>query len=116
MVEAQEHKHDVAADEEQKRASKNWADEVDGGDDDEGTIGSQNIPQVPVVEVKPIPVVHRQKNARGEIIVSSIRLRDLEPKAKVAEVKDSESSESEEEPQVTETSKEEVKGKLDGRN
>lgn len=55
----------------------------------------------------------REKNARGEIIVDTIRLRDLEPKAKVTQVEqdESESEEEEEEEPVKET-QEEVKGKL----
>ena len=54
-----------------KKSAKNWADEVDGGDDDE-TIGGANAPQVPQEEPKvryPTPP-KREKNARGELVIS----------------------------------------------
>lgn len=99
-----------------KKATKNWADEVDGGDDDE-TIGGANAPQVPVTEPPkerfPTPP-KREKNARGEIIVSSIRLKDLDPVKKFVDEQKDESDEEEEEeeekPEV-ETKEEEQKSK-----
>lgn len=101
---------------EDKTTSKNWADEVDGGDDDETQIGGENAPQVPQTEVKermPTPP-RRERNARGEIVVSTIRLRDLDAVKK--EVADDSSASEESEPESPEAEHEtqpEVKGKSD---
>ena len=44
MVEAHEPKHDAVEEQNEKAAAKNWADEVDGGDDDDHVIGGATAP------------------------------------------------------------------------
>lgn len=66
--------------------------------------------QAPKERMKTPP--KREKNARGEIIVSTIRLKDLDAIKKEEAVDDSASSESEEEePEPVVDSKEEKKSK-----
>jgi hypothetical protein len=96
----QEHTNNVSADEEQKCTSKKLVDEVEGSDD-EGTIESQNLTHVPVFEEKPIAMVYGQKNVCVKTMVSQNRFSNLEPTAKVTEVKDSESSEYDESEEKT---------------
>lgn len=86
-----------------KRANTNWADEVDGGDDDETEIGGESVAQVPVVEKKEEKVYvvpTRVRNAHGDFVVTTIKLKELE--ARPVEVKevnaDDDSEESEESP------------------
>lgn len=96
-----------------KKSTKNWADEVDGGDDDE-TIGGANAPQVPPQEEPkvryPTPP-RREKNARGELIISSIRLKDLEPVKKHVDEEELDSDEEEDEQPEVDTKQEEKKSK-----
>jgi hypothetical protein len=111
MVESNEVKPEVT-EQAEKQTSKNWADEVDGGDDEE-TIGGASAPQVPKPEVRYKTPPKRERNARGEIIVSTIRLKDLDarPKDLVQQDAEEEESESEEEEEPQVETKEEVKGK-----
>jgi hypothetical protein len=118
MVESKEVKPDVTgAEQADKQVSKNWADEVDGGDDEE-TIGGASVPQVPKPEVRYKTPPKREKNARGELVISTIIIKDLDarPKDLAPQESEEEDSESEEEEEPVADSKEEVKGKFYSHN
>jgi hypothetical protein len=85
-----------------KREKQNWADEVDGGDDDDTEIGGADVAPVPKPEEK-APVYNiekRVRNANGDFVVTTIKLKELEarPVEKVeVEEEEEESEESEQE-------------------
>ena len=63
-----------------KREKQNWADEVDGGDDDETEIGGADVAPVPKPEEKAqvYNIEKRVRNANGDFVVTTIKLKELE--------------------------------------
>lgn len=99
-----------------KREKQNWADEVDGGDDDETEIGGADVAPVPKPEEK-APVYNiekRVRNSNGDFVVTTIKLKELEkrPVEKVQVEEEEEEEESEESEHEQEKQKEEVKSKF----
>jgi len=102
----------------QEEKSRNWADEVDGGDDDEAEIGgdSATVPQILPEEEKVTyaPPVSRVRNSQGDFVVTTIRLKELEKREKAPEEldEDDDSDEESEESEKEEVKEEAPKSKL----
>jgi hypothetical protein len=104
-------KDEVAAPQQEEK-SRNWADEVDGGDDDEAEIGGDaaTVPQILPEEEKVsyAPPEKRKRNAQGDFVVTTIKLKELQDREKAPEELDEDEDSDESEQSEQEEEKEEA--------